>query len=156
MFKNILIKPRGMASAVIVDERALNHLIQAQALLPSNIQLVLTRAFQRESFFLKVARGGGAVLFGIIFPNRKGEILDIFGHNGHATDGRHLDVGVINCNSDIKLLPFGVFTPLKKIKELFESNKFVLNNVFDALEKSKFSIHKNYTECMQIHCDFID
>ena len=152
---NIEIAPLGFSSCVLIDITAFKAVKKAQSLLKPEIKLVITRAYQPESLFIKWARYFGARLFSLIYPARENEAEEIFGHNGHAIDGRHVDISIKYKGNLLILLPNSVFTNLQKIEKIKQKNSQVIADVRAALQNTGFSIHHNITESLQIHCDLI-
>ncbi len=149
----LVVEPRWPDSCVYIDATALRCLQEAQNALPDSLHLVLTRAFQKEDPILKRMRLFGAYVFKFLYPSRKHETKEIFGHNGHALDGTHLDVSITYNGEKIKLLPFGVFTAKKVLLKIERDHLDVIMQVRKALEFNGFAIHANKTEALQIHCD---
>ncbi len=156
-YKSISIHPRWPARMVLVDEVALEQLVEVQSKLPDNLGLILTRAYEEGTsslgFLRNFSRVLGISLFKSIFPNRKNEIRDIFGSNGHDVDGTHLDVSISIDGKRKRPLPFSVFTPLFIQRKTIRSYRVELDMVKQALIKNGFKIHSNETESLQIHCD---
>lgn len=150
---SIGINPRWPQKEVIIDKRALDAVCKAQALLPTDIRLILTRAYQKESKRLKFLRRIGAAFFSVVYKHRCNETKEIFGHNGHGTNGLHVDIAILYKGSRLKLLPWSVFTPTFLIKRIQERYSVVIEQTCDALIKVGFVIHPNATEALQIHCD---
>ncbi len=153
-FSSIKIDPLWPQKSIFIDDLALAAAQEAQALLPTSIRLVISRGYQPEFIWLKGVRFFGGLLFRILYPNRKSEIKEIFGHNGHATDGRHIDIQIEFEGNRLNFLPYRVFTPVKKIEHLKMTYDAVLSQVTIALQKAGFKIHHNKIEALQIHCDF--
>ncbi len=153
MSKTLLVNPRWPQRHVLVDNQALICLHRAQTFLPLNIKLVLTRGYQPEGTLLKKCRYGGARLFSFLYKKRRHEICEIFGHNGHAINGTHVDVAIDYNGERLSMLPYGVFTPLWMLTRARRRHQTVLEKVHTALIKAGFVIHKNPTEALQIHCD---
>lgn len=141
-------------SKPIVTAGALQALSQAQAHLPDDIRLFIKRGYEPETWFKKGQRRLGAKLFCLLYPWRKNEAFDLFGHNGHATNGNHVDIGVCYKGKRLDLLTFNVFTPLWMIDCKIAKYALVLDVVGAALVAAGFVIHHNKTEALQIHCDF--
>jgi hypothetical protein len=154
MNSGILIKPRWFAKSVFIDGKAFEAVQKAQSILPSDIRLVITRAYQPEDLSMRFLRLIGAMVFKFIYPMRAAEIPEIFGHNGHALDGRHVDIGIEYKNKILKLLPFSVFTSLDVVINRSERYTQIIVEVQNALQECGFTIHSNKIEALQIHCDF--
>lgn len=125
----------------------------AQLGLPDGVKLLVTRAYQPERRLHAIARGLGTLLFGIVYAGRRAETLSIFGHNGHAADGTHVDVSVQVDGRTLRLLPLGAFTPLFLVKMAARRHAQVLADVRVALAAAGLEVHANPTEALQIHCD---
>jgi hypothetical protein len=149
------IRPRWPDRHVLLDDAALERLCKAQAILPPSVKLIVTRAYQPEKIMQRFLRTAGRVLFLLLYPARRGELSDIFGHNGHAADGTHVDVGIRHNGRQLSFLPLGVFTPefLRKRRE--EQFSFAIAETRKALAAAGFRIHRNPTEASQIHCDLM-
>lgn len=153
--KNILVHPRRFARHVKISSESLERVCLAQSLLPSNLQLVLTRGFEssgilRDSirYFMRYL---GAFLFKLLYPSRKDEVKEIFGSNGHDYDGNHIDVSVLKDDELLRFLPLSVFTPLSVASK--QDHSETLDIVWRSLTTAGFSIHGNPGEARQIHCD---
>lgn len=154
---NLLIRPRWPARVVLVDAAALEILQEIQTGLPSNIQLVITRGFEPGTsglgFARRLFRRFGMFTFAVLYPRRRNEIDAIFESNGHDVDGTHIDLSICLSGRRIRLLPFGVFTPLwlqrQRSSRIIES----LTIVQAAISHAGFDIHVNATERLQMHCD---
>ena len=116
------------------------------------------------------AMGGGLLPFGVLrrqfrllgirafrlfYPRRQHEIADIFGSNGHDVDGTHIDVSFRLNGRRIRMLPLGVFTPPVWLYRRRQRWAVPLHQVCSALKENGFRIHRNDTESMQIHCDYL-
>jgi len=150
----IKINPRWPDRHVLIDSQALERLYEAQSRLPSAIKLILTRAYQPEGTLQKLFRATGRRLFSLLYPARRPEINDIFGHNGHANDGTHVDIAISHNGERLNLLPFGVFTPSFIIRRKEYQHRYAILETRKALVAVGFRIHRNPTEALQIHCDF--
>lgn len=154
----IVIHPRWPSKYVFITEDSYRQLKKAQLdLSPHNLRLVLTRGYEKENRALKLSRrfmrwAGGAI-FCIVYPDRSSERDAIFCPNGHDISGDCIDVGVIRDDIILNLLPRGVFTDKKNLSTIRSINEQTLNIVWRSLEAAGFSIHKNETESMQIHCE---
>jgi len=115
--------------------------MKAQEKLPDNIQLVLTRGYQSKSWMLKIMRRAGALAFALLYSDRKTEIPEIFGHNGHATDGNHIDVSIRLNDQTLKLLPKSVFTSIATAENIMAMYSPVISKVKTALQECGFKIH---------------
>lgn len=155
-FRSVLIRPKRMRKQVLVSQRAFDQLCVAQALLPPEVQLILTRGYEKETVVLRLLRNLGSHLFQSMYPSRKDETNFIFQHNGHAVNGDHIDVSVMIRDTSLNLLPFGVFTPIFLIEKIELNNKAILAQVRSALQTSGFSVHGNRVETLQIHCDLLN
>ncbi|WP_256081017.1 hypothetical protein [Massilia sp. YIM B04103] len=153
----IHIQPRWPARQVQVDARVIARLSTIQAQLPSAATLILTRGYEPPMSRLGAARTGfralGIFLFRLFYPGRHAEIADIFGSNGHDTDGSHIDISVMQDGHRIRLLPLGVFTPRSWQLRRVRLHAHLLSIVREALAQQGFLIHHNATESLQIHCD---
>jgi len=143
---------------VLVSGNALKSLVAAQNTLAAHgVFLVLTRGYESRGPFVRVmhrlARIVGSVLFCLIYPHRFGEYRSIFSPNGHDRSGDCIDVGIVHNGDVLRLLPFGVFTPLRSIRRTRRIYRRELTLVWSALEEAGFTIHSNVTEAMQIHCE---
>jgi hypothetical protein len=154
-YSNIGVNPRWPQKFVLIHPDALSAVEKAQSTLPSSISLVITRAFQPQGVLLRIMRLIGALVFMVIYSHRKNEVKEIFGHNGHATNGKHIDIGIIYKGQELKMLPQSVFSSLKTISEINTTYGDILAIVQQALKTSGFEIHRNQTEALQIHCDYL-
>jgi hypothetical protein len=152
---DIKVIPRGFSKSVLIDKEAFKAIEEAQLLLPQDIKLVITRAYQPESTLIKFARIIGSKVFALIYPKRKPEIPEIFGHNGHATDGKHVDISIEYKGQILKLLPISVFTKPDTAKNISRQYSEIISQVWHVLQQCGFAIHNNKIEALQIHCDFI-
>lgn len=148
-------RPRWPDKKITVDKQVLDALYKAQALLPSSIQLVITRAYQAEGSIRKLFRTLGKYIFVGLYPARHAEADAIFGHNGHATDGNHIDVSLRHNGQLLHFLPLGVFTPLSILQYRAQHCSDIIKLAKETLATVGFRIHPNHTEALQIHCDFI-
>lgn len=159
-YGELQICPRWPSSKVLVSPVALEKLRGAQADLPREISLILTRGYEPRASKLgglrKLSRIVGIVLFRLVYANRAGEVDDIFGANGHDVDGTHLDVSVAVNGKRVRLLPLSVFTPISWQKRRVEKYVQPIETVKNALVHNGFSIHRNETESHQIHCDLAE
>jgi len=153
------VAPRWPSRQVHIDETAWARLLTVQLALPASVRLIVTRGYEPRTSRLGIARrlfrATGMRLFGALFRTRRGEIADIFGANGHDTDGTHIDVSIRLDERRLRFLPLGVFTPLRLQDRLTAKNKAVLEETRTALTEAGFRIHRNRTESLQIHCDFV-
>lgn len=156
-YGRLQICPRWPSSRVFVAAAALERLQIVQADLPGEIGLVLTRGYESPASNLgwlrKFSRIAGIVLFKFAYANRRNEVEDIFGSNGHDVDGTHLDVSLALNGNRVRLLPLSVFTPIPWQKRRVEKYSRTIEIVKNALVYHGFSIHRNETESHQIHCD---
>jgi hypothetical protein len=150
---SIHVQPRRMEHLVMVTPAAFRALCSAQALLPPEIQLVLTRGYEPATFVLRLSRRIGWLLFTLLYPLRAKEAGEIFHHNGHASDGDHIDVSIRLNKQLLHLLPLSVFTPLSLIKKIEFRHAILLARVTGALRSEGFVVHQNRVEALQIHCD---
>ena len=145
---------------MIVSARALERSQIVQGGLPNEIDLVLTRGYEPPTSHIgwlrKLFRIAGIALFRFVYTNRRDEVEDIFGANGHDTDGTHIDVSLSVNGSKICLLPLSVFTPISWQKHRIVKYSRAIGTVKTALVNHGFQIHKNGTESNQIHCDLVD
>lgn len=147
------VHPRWPDKFVLIDPVAKDYLSHAQTLLPENLQLVLTRGYQPETWLIRIMRKLGRHLFCLLFPKRRNEASAIFLHNGHASDGTHIDLSIELDSRRLNFLPFSVFTAMPTLLKRREKYRETLNQVCTALKASGFSIHFNIIEASQIHCD---
>ena len=155
MLHPIETKPRWPDRKITINNAALEALCKAQDSLPPSIRLVITRAYQPEGRIRKLSRQLGKYIFALAYPARHTEVAEIFGHNGHATDGNHVDVAIRYNGRLLKFLPLGVFTPLSAIQCRKQQYREIIQQTAKALVTAGFSVHSNPTEALQIHCDFI-
>lgn len=157
--QGIEIHPRWPSSAVYVDPDAFARLQEVQVKLPADVQLILTRGYEPSHTNLDLLRRAsrllGVRLFRLIYPARRAEIADIFGSNGHDADGTHIDVSITVRGRRIRFLRLGVFTPRAWQNSAVKMYQPYVNTVKEALQSGGFSIHRNETESLQIHCDLI-
>lgn len=139
----------------MVTPAAFHALCSAQALLPPEIQLVLTRGYEPATFVLRLSRRIGRLLFTLLYPLRAKEAGEIFHHNGHASDGNHVDVSIRLNQHLLQFLPFSVFTPLSLIEKSEAGYAPLLARVRTALQAGGFAVHQNRVEALQIHCDLV-
>jgi hypothetical protein len=153
------IHPRWPSSAVVIDRRAWEALKQVHAALPKGVCLVITRAYEPPGTQLSAARGVfrwlGIHLFRLCYAQRINEIEDLFGANGHHTEGTHVDISIKLDGRRLRFLPLGVFTPEAWQRRRVKPVRPVLEMINKALLKAGFTIHRNPTESLQIHCDLI-
>jgi hypothetical protein len=155
-YRVILVEPRKWRGHVLISRQALAALCAAQDALPEHVQLVLTRGFEKETRTLFLLRAIGKILFQIAFSRRRSEASAIFGHNGHSSNGDHVDLAVEVNSTKLNLLPCGVFTPHGLLCKIEEKHSAVLKDVRAALCRAGFAIHMNATESLQIHCDLMN
>ncbi|PRC92527.1 hypothetical protein S2091_2902 [Solimicrobium silvestre] len=153
------IRPRWPARQVQIDSQVLSKLQTIQAKLPAEIGLILTRGYERRASSLGFTRihfrALGVRLFCLLYPGRRTEIMDIFGSNGHDIDGTHVDVSFLINGRRMRMLPLGVFTPLFWQQHRTRKCAVSLAQIQAALREEGFQIHRNATESLQIHCDYI-
>lgn len=154
-YGDLFVSPRGLARRVWISSTAILKLQQAQKLLPTEMCFVLLRAYEpgtwgRKRFRSLLRRLGGSV-FALLFPTRAGQTNDIFCANGHDLDGNHLDVAVMYRGRQLRFLPFGVFTPANLVAR--RAGDPLVESAWRALCAVGFTIHRNPTEALQIHCD---
>lgn len=151
--------PRWPSRRVHIDEAAWERLRTIQLTLPAAVRLIVTRGYEPGASRLGVARRLfrtiGIRLFGALFGTRRDEITDIFGANGHDEDGTHIDLSIRLNERRLRFLPFGVFTPISLQNRLTAKHETALEQVGIALKECGFRIHRNQTESLQIHCDFV-
>jgi hypothetical protein len=150
---NIEVLPRWPARSVRLDGATFARLCEAQAVLPEAMQIVLTRGYQPEGIGSHCVRHVSGSLFTVLYPSRRSERYAIFGHNGHATSGNHVDLSLRLNGVGLNLLPVGAFTPMSIVslnKWRFYSQLRILSA---ALASAGFVVHDNATESLQIHCD---
>ncbi len=151
--------PRWPSRRVHIDEKAWERLRAVQLTLPASVRLIVTRGYEPRASRLGVARRLfrkiGMRAFGAFFHARREEIADIFGANGHDEDGTHIDVSIRFGERRLRFLPLGVFTPISLQDRLAAKNAAALEQVKAALRECGFRIHRNRTESLQIHCDFV-
>ncbi|MCH8621602.1 hypothetical protein [Undibacterium sp. TS12] len=156
---NIQIQPRWPARQVLINALAWQKIQDMQAALPSHLGLILTRAYEPRASELGKARTwfrrAGIWLFGCIYRQRKAEIADIFGSNGHDVDGTHIDLSFRLHGRRVRLLPLSVFTPLAWQKKRMDIYREALELVKKELLMRGFTLHSNQTESLQIHCDLV-
>jgi len=157
--RGIEISPRWPSSEVNVDERAFRQLLHAQARLPAQIQLILTRGYEAPHAKLghlrTLFRGLGVGLFRAMYFKRRAEIPEIFGANGHDVDGTHVDVSIRINSRRLRFLRLGVFTPRAWQENAVRPYQPFVAIVKNTLRDCGFHIHRNETESLQIHCDLI-
>lgn len=155
----LLVRPRWPARHVAIDPATLNALLAVQRTLPAPIRLVLTRAYEQRSStpggVRKAMRILGRRMFVALYPGRRDELEDIFCTNGHDEDGTHVDVGIAIDGTRLQFLPLGVFTPLSVQRRRSARLYDTLAMVKAALASQGFRIHRNGTESLQIHCDYL-
>jgi len=97
--QGLSIAPRWPSSRVMVDNQAFAQLLEAQSRLSCSVQLLVTRGYEYKSSYLgsfrSLSRWLGIRLFCWCYPQRKQELEDIFGSNGHDVDGTHVDVSIV-------------------------------------------------------------
>jgi hypothetical protein len=153
------VSPRWPSSTVVIDRRAWEALKQAHAALPNGVCLVITRAYEPMGTKLASARivfrWLGIHLFCLCYSQRISEIEDLFGTNGHHTEGTHVDISIKLDGRRLRFLPLGVFTPGAWQRRRVKPVKPVLEMIKKTLVDASFTIHQNPTESLQIHCDLI-
>ena len=157
--RGIEISPRWPSSEVNIDERAFKQLLEVQARLPAQIQLILTRGYEaphaRLGHLRTLFRGLGVGLFRAVYFKRRAEIPEIFGANGHDVDGTHVDVSIRINGRRLRFLRLGVFTPRAWQENVVSQYQPFVAIVKNTLRDCGFRIHRNATESLQIHCDLI-
>lgn len=157
MHGDIAIMPRWPATQVKICPQAFRQLQLAQSKLPSELNLIITRAFEPPGTGLTALRSFsrwmGIQLFSSIYANRKSEVNDIFGANGHDLDGTHVDISIRLDGRRIRLLPLSVFTPDWLQNARINKYQETIEHVFRVLDQVGFDLHRNRTESLQIHCD---
>ncbi len=155
----LIISPRFPYKKVYLSEAVYSQLLQAQKLLcDENIKIIITRGYEQSSSIIKfshlIARLLGSLLFCTMYPHRLNERIDIFSANGHdKKDKECVDISILKDDTRICLLPHGVFTSKRRIESIRKTHKDTLQIVWQTLDQVGFTIHKNYTEAMQIHCE---
>jgi hypothetical protein len=154
---NLQVAPRWPYKKVVVCREAFCRLQRAQEKLGNSAQLVVTRGFEPGSSFTRTLHGFmrklGSLVFLLLYPARASEVPEIFSANGHDEDGTHVDVAIQLGGRILKLLPFGVLTPVSRINAAESMHAEVLLLVREALSVVGFRTHQNQTEALQIHCD---
>ncbi|WID96069.1 hypothetical protein QO058_25575 [Bosea vestrisii] len=144
---------------MLIDALALEKLRAVQSKLPAGLGLILTRGYEAKSSNLGLARrqlrAAGIMLFKLFYPQRRNELLEIFGSNGHDVDGNHVDVSISLNGRRVELLPLSVFTPEAWQQRRVRKSAGAVELVQAALKDAGFRIHRNPTESLQIHCDLI-
>lgn len=153
-----LVRPRWPYDKVFISSKALHGLHAAQNLLSAHdLTLMLTRGYESRGKAIRMAhrlaRVVGRMLFCLAYPHRFRESRAIFSPNGHDRSGDCIDVGIVHNGDALRLLPFGVFTPLWSIRRTRRAYHRELTLTWSALEKAGFAVHGNVTEAMQIHCE---
>jgi hypothetical protein len=153
------IRPRWPAQQVRIDPLAFERLRAIQSRLPAEIDIILTRGYEPGASNLglsrKCFRAAGIALFRLIYPDRKHEVPEIFGANGHDVDGSHIDVSFRLHGRRVRMLPLGVFTPPGMQQRRMKQVVSPLAQLRAALLEEGFRIHGNPTESLQIHCDLL-
>jgi hypothetical protein len=158
--KHLVVLPKYPYREVFISEDAYRCLLQAQLrLAPYSVELILKRGYEYENTLMKcmhkAIRVLGAILFGLVYPHRISECKEIFSPNGHDRSGDCIDVSILHNGHIVELLPYGVFATKKQIKTTLKTYGSLLNLVWTELERAGFSIHKNETESLQIHCELM-
>ncbi|MBN5029528.1 hypothetical protein JY419_08860 [Stenotrophomonas maltophilia] len=152
------VAPRWPSRHIQIDAEVLQRLLEAQALLPAELRLLLTRGFEprhsRLGGFRRLVRRLGITLFRTCYPQRHDEVDAIFGANGHDIDGRHIDVSLVLRGKRLRLLPLGVFTPPRWQDRRVARHAEAVARVKHSLQHCGFELHHNPTEALQIHCDY--
>lgn len=152
------IAPRWPATHIQIEEDALQGLLDAQARLPAELRLLVTRGFEsrqgRLGDFRRRVRRLGIRVFRACYPGRHDEIDAIFGANGHDIDGHHVDVSLVLHGKRLRLLPLGVFTPPRWQDRRVARHAEAVALVKHSLQYCGFDLHHNPTEALQIHCDY--
>ncbi|WP_426194507.1 hypothetical protein [Pseudomonas sp. NFXW11] len=156
--QGLRVAPRWPSSRVLMDQDVFTQVLRAQSRLPGSIRLLVTRGYEQKSsylgFFRNLSRWLGVRLFCLCYPQRRQELKDIFGSNGHDVDGTHIDVSIVLNGQRLRFLPLGVFTSPARQHLLQARYLAVVDQVKDSLRQSGFEIHRNPTESLQIHCDY--
>ena len=154
----LLVAPRWPSTHIQLEEEVLQRLLDAQAMLPDGLRLLLTRGFEpgrsRLGSFRRGVRWLGIALFRACYPQRHDEVDAIFGANGHDIDGRHIDVSLVLHGKRLRLLPVGVFTPPRWQDRRVARHAEAVARVKRSLQRCGFKLHHNPTEALQIHCDY--
>jgi hypothetical protein len=157
MLDGMHIQPRWPARRIRIDALALQALRQAQAGLPDQVRMIVTRGYEPASASLGVGRtlfrALGMLAFAVLYRARRHEIADIFGANGHDIDGTHVDVSIHLAGRRVRLLPLGVFTPPWLQRRRRRQFAPAVRMVQMALRRAGFALHRNRTERAQMHCD---
>ncbi|PTA70040.1 MULTISPECIES: hypothetical protein [unclassified Stenotrophomonas] len=152
------VAPRWPSTHIQIEAEVLQCLLDAQALLPSGLGLLVTRGFEsghsRLGGFRRAVRRLGIALFRTCYPQRRDEVDAIFGANGHDIDGRHVDVSLVLHGQRLRLLPLGVFTPPVWQARRVARHAEAIARVKHSLQQCGFDLHHNPTEALQIHCDY--
>ncbi|MCE4052436.1 hypothetical protein [Pseudomonas sp. Au-Pse12] len=156
--QGLRIGPRWPSLRVMVDHRAFAQLLEVQSRLPCSVQLLVTRGYEHKSSYLgafrSLSRWLGIRLFCRCYPQRKQELEDIFGSNGHDVDGTHVDVSIVLDGKRLRFLPLGVFTSPARQNRRQARYAAVVDEVKETLRQCGFESHRNPTESLQIHCDY--
>ncbi|HGM5877135.1 TPA: hypothetical protein ACKP4S_001629, partial [Stenotrophomonas maltophilia] len=154
----LLIAPRWPSTRIQLEEEVLQRLLDAQAMLPVGLRLLLTRGFEpshsRLGGFRRLVRRLGITLFRACYPQRRDEVDAIFGANGHDIDGRHVDVSLVLHGERLRLLPLGVFTLPRWQHRRVARYAEPVARAKRSLQHCGFVLHHNPTEALQIHCDY--
>ncbi|HEL2978263.1 TPA: hypothetical protein UMB92_001087 [Stenotrophomonas maltophilia] len=155
----LLVAPRWPSNHVQMEAEVLQSLLDTQALLPTELRLLVTRGFEsRHSHlgaFRRAVRRLGIAVFRACYPQRRDEVDAIFGANGHDIDGRHVDVSLMLRGQRLRLLPLGVFTPPRWQAHRVNRHAEAIALVKHSLQHCGFQLHHNPTESLQIHCDYL-
>ncbi len=157
--QGLRISPRWPSTYVHIDREAFNRLLAVREELPEGVTLILTRGYEqahsRLGLVRRVSRQMGIKLFQILYNQRRSEIAEIFGANGHDVNGTHIDVSIAVGQKRLRFLPLGVFTPESWQKAKVRRHQPDIEAVKAKLREHGFHIHHNHTESLQIHCDLI-
>ena len=150
----LLVAPRWPSSCIRIEADVLQRLLDAQALLPAGLRLLLTRGFEprhsRLGSFRRGVRALGIALFRACYPHRHAEVGAIFGANGHDLDGRHVDVSLVVHGRRLRLLPLGVFTPPRWQQRRVARHAEAVARVKRSLQQCGFKLHHNPTEALHV------
>ncbi|MDH0276373.1 hypothetical protein N7349_17660, partial [Stenotrophomonas sp. GD04089] len=157
--RGLLVAPRWPSTHIQIEAEVLQRLLDAQALLPTELRLLLTRGFEsrhsRLGGFRRAVRRLGIAVFRTCYPQRRDEVDAIFGANGHDIDGRHVDISMVLHGQRLRLLPLGVFTPPNWQARRVSRHAWAVAQVKHSLQHCGFQLHPNPTEALQIHCDYL-
>ncbi len=154
---SIRVVPRWPFTNVTISLGTLQRLeLCNDVLRRDGIEIVLTRCCEDSRcfsryFLRRMLRAVGKTIFLLFYYQQRASMRFLFGENGHTQADAALDVALIVRGETIKLLPLGVFTPLRVIRRRVALHHYALFKAYTVFKEHGFVIHSDEREAAQIH-----